>query len=86
MVVAEQADVDAAFADLEHLLAEQRPVPDAYSGVCVSCGDCNFVYGGAASGHPGCRICDSCGVVENSPVYWETMYGNILPTLSLIHI
>ena len=82
MVVAEQADVDAAFADLEHLLAEQRPVPDAYSGVCVSCGDCNFVYGGAASGHPGCRICDSCGVVENSPVYWETMYGNILPTKS----
>lgn len=82
MVVAEQADVDAAFVDLEHLLAEQRPVPVAYSGACVSCGDCNFEYGGPASGHPGCRICDTCGVVENAPVYWETMYGNIMPTKS----
>ena len=82
MVVAEQADVDAAFVDLDHLLAEQRPVPNAYSGACVSCGDSNFVYGGPSSGYPGCRICDSCGVVENAPVYWETMYGNILPTKS----
>ena len=82
MVASNQADVDAAFADMEHLLAEERPVPVAYAGTCVSCGDSNFVYSGPSSGHPGCRVCDSCGVVENVPVYWETMYGNYLPTKS----
>ena len=82
MVASNQADVDAAFADMEHLLADERPVPVAYAGTCVSCGDSNFVYSGPSSGHPGCRVCDSCGVVENVPVYWETMYGNYLPTKS----
>ena len=82
MVCCSQADVDCAFADLEHLLALERPVPLARTGVCVNCDGSNFVYAGPCSGHPGSRVCDDCGVVESGNVYWETMYGKLIPTKS----
>lgn len=82
MVVSSQDDVDAAFADMEHLLAIERPVPLEHSGACVGCGGSVFVYNGPGSGYPGSRICDTCGVVESGNVYWETMYGRCIPTKS----
>ena len=95
MVATHQGDVDAAFADLEHLLSAERPVPvidgdahrkgyaySCYTDRCANCGDINFAYSSSNSGHPGSRVCESCGVVENAPVYWETMYGALMPTKS----
>lgn len=78
MAVTTQNDVDAAFADMEHLLALERPVPLQSTNTCIGCGGSNFVYNGSGSGHPGSRVCDTCGVVDSCNVYWETMYGNTL--------
>lgn len=77
-----QADLDACFHDMEHLLAEQRPVPFKWDGLCVGCGGSNFVYNGSSSGHPGSSVCNDCGVIENGNSYWETMYGRTIPTKS----
>ena len=82
MAVYDQAELDASFADMEHLLALERPAPLSLSGVCVGCGGSTFVYNGPGSGHPGSRICDTCGVVESGNVYWETMYGRSVPRKS----
>ena len=75
MVVHNQADLDAAFTDMEHLLAQQRDVPVKCNDVCVGCGGYHFVYNGPGSGCPGSRICHDCGIVEAGNIYWETMYG-----------
>ena len=82
MVVVEQADLDAAFADMEHLLADERSLPIQYSGGCICCGGGEFVYNGPSHGHPGSRICNTCGVVERGHVFYETMFGKCLPTRS----
>ena len=82
MVACTQADVDSAFADMEYLLAHDRPAPFARSGGCVNCGGCNFVYNGSTTAYPGSRVCDDCGVVDSANVYWETMYGCLTPTKS----
>ena len=79
MAVTSQDDVDAAFADLEHLLALERPVPVDHAG-CAYCGANNFLYNGSGSGYPGSRVCDTCGVVESGVVSWEYMYGRPFPT------
>ena len=82
MVVASQADVDAAFRDMEHLLAAQRPVHVEHHGTCVGCGGGNLVYNGPGSGNPGSCICDDCGIVQPGDIFWETMYGRNFSTRS----
>ena len=82
MVACSQADVDSAFAELDCLLTNDRPVPFTHSRSCVNCGGCNFVYNGSTSAYPGSRVCDDCGVVDSTNVYWETMYGRDTPTKS----
>ena len=74
-VVYDQADLDACFADLEHLLAAERPECDMLLGSCVNCGGSEFMYSSMGSGHTGARVCDTCGVVQPECVFWETMYG-----------
>ena len=80
MVVSNQTQLDAAFDDMDVLLSSQRPIRPDGTDVCVNCGAGRFVYNGQHSAHPGSRVCDLCGVVEQGVVIWETMYGNILPT------
>ena len=80
MVVHDQADLDACFADMDHLLALERPDPVRDSRVCVGCGGTHFIYNGPCTGHPGSRICSACGVVEERVIFWETMYGRFVPT------
>jgi len=80
MVVHDQADLDAHFASMDHLLALERPDPVRVTGACVGCGGGHFVYNGPCTGHPGSRVCTNCGIVENVVVFWETMYGRSVPT------
>mmetsp|Transcript_21906 Transcript_21906/g.64647 ORF Transcript_21906/g.64647 Transcript_21906/m.64647 type:complete len:215 (+) Transcript_21906:83-727(+) len=80
MVVSSQNDVDAAFADMEHLLLAERPAVARSGGVCADCGCREFVYAGSGTPHPGSRICTACGVVQGGNVYFETMYGSYVPT------
>ena len=79
-VVYDQATLDCCFADLEHLLATERPDPSVVLGVCASCGGGSFVYSAMGSGNTGARVCDTCGCVQPELVFWETMYGRPLPT------
>ena len=59
-----QGDVDAAFADLDELLAVRQP--PALGHTCRNCGACNFVRG-ANEGH--CQnyydVCGDCGCVSD---------------------
>ena len=80
MVVYDQSELDAAFADMEFLLDEQKPTPRSFPGCCVGCGADNFVYNGPCSGIPGSSICVDCGAVVSGNVFYETMYGNRVPT------
>lgn len=80
MVVSSQGDVDAAFADMEHLLLAERPAVARSGGVCADCGCGEFVYAGSGTPHPGSRVCTACGVVQGGNVYFETMYGSHVPT------
>ncbi len=80
MVVHDQADLDAHFSCMDHLLALERPDPVRSSGACVGCGGVLFVYNGPCIGHPGSRVCSACGVVEERVVFWETMFGRCVPT------
>ena len=80
--VHEQADLDAYFRDMDTLLAAERPDRFECTGVCRNCGCSHFEYASRSSSHPGSRVCDSCGAVENHLVFWDTMYGNPIPTKS----
>ena len=80
MVVYDKSELDAAFADMEFLLDEQRPTSRLIPGNCVGCGANNFVYNGPCHGIPGSSICVNCGAVVAGNVYYETMYGNNVPT------
>ena len=80
LVVSDQGDVDAAFADMEHLLDADRHASKCDSRVCADCGCGEFVYCGSGSPHPGSRVCTACGVVQAGNIYFETMYGKFVPT------
>lgn len=80
VVVTAQGDVDAAFADMEHLLASEEHASKCDGRSCASCGGGEFVYCGSGTPHPGSRVCSACGVVQSGNVYFETMYGNFVPT------
>ena len=80
MSVHTQADLDVAFAELEHLL--DRPAPLRHPLSCAGCGGREYEYACRLSGCPGSRVCRACGVVDDGPVFWETMYGHRIPTKS----
>lgn len=82
MVVYNQDELDAAFADMDTLLSANRGDPVHFPNRCINCGRSEFVYNGPCHGHPGSRICNTCGVVERGCVFWETMYGKGLPVTS----
>ena len=67
--VHEQADLDAYFRDMDTLLAAERPDRFECTGVCRNCGCSHFEYASRSSSHPGSRVCDSCGAVDNDLVF-----------------
>jgi hypothetical protein len=75
-VAYDQQLLDLVFADLDDLLAAERPVASEFCGICVSCGGARLTYAGSGTSHPGSLVCDSCGVVQPGVVFYETMYGN----------
>ena len=79
MVVYAQTELDNAFADMEHLLDQQRPSSRSMFGRCAGCGGNKFVYNSGSHGFPGSSVCTDCGVVVEDPVFYETMYGNFTP-------
>ena len=56
-----QDDIDRAFADLDSLLAAERPSPHQPVGRCVQCGHATLVRAGAFDGE---TVCDACGVIQ----------------------
>ena len=56
-----QDDIDRAFADMDSILAAERPTPHQPTGVCVQCGHHSLVRGGNFCGE---SVCDACGVVQ----------------------
>lgn len=56
-----QDDIDRAFADLDSILAAERPTPHQPTGVCVQCGHQSLVRAGAFDGE---TVCDACGVIQ----------------------
>ena len=63
-----QAAVDAAFADLDSLLAERQPAPA--SGVCCNCGGTVFECGqNAGKGHVYYNMCLGCGGVDTATAH-----------------
>lgn len=73
-----QDDVDRMFADMDSLLALERPPPVARDGrLCIDCGSDDLRVEGSNSGWPGCVVCDQCGVVQSTCVYWEYFHYGI---------
>lgn len=56
-----QDDIDRAFADLDSILATERPVPHQPTGVCVQCGHTDLVRASAFDGE---TVCDACGIIQ----------------------
>lgn len=56
-----QEDIDRAFADLDSILATERPTPHQPTGVCVQCGHASLVRASAFDGE---TVCDACGVIQ----------------------
>ena len=56
-----QDDIDRAFADMDSLLAAERPTPHQSPSVCVECGKQSLVRAGDFDGQ---TVCDACGVVQ----------------------
>ena len=81
MAVHSQAELDAAFADMDTLLADERPPAAGDCNVCSNCGTGYLSYSGQGA-HPGSLVCDHCGVVQQTMVIWETMYGRDVPRKS----
>ena len=59
-----QEELDAAFADMDHLLAAERPVPCGVPHICVGCN--STIVGTELFGGP--NVCANCGVVQ--PGIW----------------
>ena len=81
-MVDSQAQLDAAFADMEHLLADGRVDLKQLYSCCVGCGRSEFVYNGPAGGESGSGVCTNCGHVQQTHVFWETMCNFRIPTKS----
>jgi len=75
-VAYDQQLLDTVFADLDDLLAAERPVACESRSSCLSCGGNQLSYAGSGTSHPGSLVCDHCGVVQPGIVFYETMYGN----------
>ena len=58
-----QADVDAAFADLDDLLAASQPPPVVG---CTNCGGCVFDRGSNGGTVDYFNVCRDCGVVSSA--------------------
>ncbi len=78
-IVHSQHDLDSYFADMEHLLSRERPEPGRFGSHCIACGCTSIVYSSCTSSHPGSAVCDRCGAVQHSSVYWNFMYGATIP-------
>tara|TARA_R100000951_G_scaffold107998_1_gene103880 strand:+ start:4458 stop:5498 length:1041 start_codon:yes stop_codon:yes gene_type:complete len=75
-VAYDQQLLDLVFADLDDLLAAERPVACESRSTCLDCGGSQLSYAGSGTSHPGSLVCDCCGVVQPGIVFYETMYGN----------
>ena len=60
MEVYSQDDLDRAFADLDHMLALERPEPHE-NGKCCNCGSAHLVRGGENDGQ---LVCAACAVLQ----------------------
>ncbi len=78
MAITQQEDLDRYFDDMDALLRVKQQ-PRNLFGVCGNCGHHVHTYETSGSSYVGARVCDACGAVDNSPVFWETMYGNSTP-------
>ena len=74
-VAYDQQLLDRVFADLDDLLAAERPVACESRSTCLDCGGTQLSYAGSGTSHPGSLVCDCCGVVQPGIVFYETMYG-----------
>lgn len=73
-----QDDVARMFADMDSLLALERPPPLARDNrICINCGGDHLHVGGSASGWPGAVVCSECGVVQTTTVYWEYLHYGV---------
>ena len=83
LVTDDQAALDLAFADLDHLLAEKHAAPYSRPACCNPlCRSIEFEFCGPSDGYPGARVCLRCACVQPGPVFFETQYGQVLPTRS----
>ena len=83
MVTTDQAALDLAFADLDHLLAEKSVAPYSRPRCCNPlCQSIEFEFCGPSDGYPGARVCLWCACVQPGPVFFESQYGQVMPTRS----
>ena len=74
-----QASLDSIFADMDGLLAAERPAPMAHrNGVCRNCASFALVVCGS-TGWPGSVVCEDCGVVQSDLIVWERLGCPSLP-------
>jgi hypothetical protein len=74
MAFTTQSDVDAAYADLECLLDERRPVDPSRLGLCVVCSSDNLVpMSGPGQTVSYYHACGECGVVQPGVGVPETL-------------
>ena len=75
MDVSQQSELDLAFADLDLLLNRDGDVFTRCSNVCRGCGGNKFTFAPSGTSMVGSRTCETCAVVDDAPVFFETMYG-----------
>ena len=71
-----QEELDAAFADMDHLLSTERPVPGNDYHKCIACGDSSL--GTDTPGGP--AVCRACGVVQPGIWFGQDWDAELLAT------
>jgi hypothetical protein len=80
--LSKQSELDLAFADLDYLLDRRTDGLILTDNNCRNCGGNIFTFASTGSSMVGSRTCDTCAVVEDGPVFFETMYGLQCPRKS----